>query len=132
MTRSYPPEAWGLTTAPSGALALEGHDLVGLAQAFGTPLHVVSANHLRGSARGFLTGARAAYPGDVSVHYAMKCNSVPGVVEQIRRRGWARKSAPSTSCTWHCASASRRATSWSTDPARPRRSLPRASPPASS
>lgn len=87
MTRSYPPEAWGLSVEPSGALALEGHGLVGLAQAFGTPLHVVSANHLRGSAREFLASARAAYPGDVSVHYAMKCNGVPGVVEQIRAAG---------------------------------------------
>jgi diaminopimelate decarboxylase len=87
VTRSYPPEDWGLSVEQSGALALEGHGLVGLAQEFGTPLHVVSANHLRRSAREFLASARAAYPGDVSVHYALKCNGVPGVVEQIRAAG---------------------------------------------
>lgn len=87
MTRTYPPNAWGLSVGPSGALALEGHGLAGLAQAFGTPLHVVSANQLRGAAGRFLAGARAAYPGDVSVHYALKCNGVPGVVEQIRAAG---------------------------------------------
>jgi len=85
--RSYPPEDWGLSVGPSGALALEGHDLVRLAQEFGTPLHVVSANQLRRSAREFLAAARAAYPGDISVHYALKCNSVPGVVEQVRAAG---------------------------------------------
>ncbi len=87
MTVSYAPEDWGLSVEPSGALALEGHDLVGLAQEFGTPLHVVSANHLRRSARDFVAGARAAYPGIVSVHYALKCNGVPGVLEQIRAAG---------------------------------------------
>ena len=87
MTRSYPPEDWGLSVEPSGALALDGHGLVGLAQAFGTPLHVVSAPHLRRTAGAFLAAGRAAYPGAVSVHYALKCNGVPGVVEQIRAAG---------------------------------------------
>jgi len=87
MTRAYPPEDWGLSVEPSGTLALEGHRLVDLAQAFGTPLHVVSTHQLQGSARAFLASARAAYPGPVSVHYALKCNGVPGVVEQIRAAG---------------------------------------------
>jgi diaminopimelate decarboxylase len=87
VSRSYPPEDWGLSVEPSGALALEGHGLVELARDFGTPLHVVSATQLRRSARAFLAGARAAYPAAVSVHYALKCNGVPGVVEQIRAAG---------------------------------------------
>jgi diaminopimelate decarboxylase len=87
MTGSYPPEAWGLAVESSGALALGGLRLTGLARTFGTPLHVVSASHLRRSARDFLASARAAYPGEVAVHYALKCNGVPGVVEQVRAAG---------------------------------------------
>ena len=84
MTRAYAPADWGLSVEPSGALALEGHRLVELARRFGTPLHVVSARRLREDARAFLDAARKAYPEGVSVHYAMKCNGVPGVVGKLR------------------------------------------------
>jgi diaminopimelate decarboxylase len=87
MTYSYRPQDWGLSVAPSGELSLDGQRLVELAQQFGTPLHVVSASRLRRTAREFLACAQAAYAGKVSVHFALKCNWVPGVVEQVHEAG---------------------------------------------
>lgn len=85
--RHHPPEAWGLTVGPTGLLLADGRPLRDLARVFGTPLHVVMAGHLRQRAEEFLAAARRACPDGVSVHYAMKCNGVPGVVEQIRQAG---------------------------------------------
>jgi diaminopimelate decarboxylase len=87
MDRTYVPEDWGLRSAPSGELYIGDHSLVTLAREYGTPLHVVHAERLRHAARSFLKHAREAYPGKTAVHYAMKCNSVPGVVELIHSAG---------------------------------------------
>jgi diaminopimelate decarboxylase len=87
MVRTFSPEDWGLRSAQSGELLIDNHSLVALAREYGTPLHVVHAARLHRTARRFMETARAAYPGKTSVHYAMKCNSVPGVVELIHRAG---------------------------------------------
>lgn len=87
MAKTFAPEAWGLHSSRSGELMIGEQGLVGLARTYGTPLHVVHAGRLRETAGAFGAKARAAYPGKVSVHYAMKCNSVPGVVEQICSAG---------------------------------------------
>ncbi len=81
------PEQWGLTISDSGELMVGSHGTVDLARRFGTPLHVVNEKGLIGSAQNFISRATAAYPGRVSVYYALKCNSVPAVVGAIRSAG---------------------------------------------
>ena len=87
MASTFSPEDWGLRSAQSGELFIGSHSLLALARDYGTPSHVVHAARLQRTARHFLERARAAYPGKTSVHYAMKCNSVPGVVELIHSAG---------------------------------------------
>ncbi len=81
------PEAWGLDADAGGALRVHGCRLTDLAREHGTPLHVVDAPRLARTARDFAAACAAAYRGPVSVHYAMKCNAVPAVVETIRAAG---------------------------------------------
>ncbi len=85
MTNTERPEAWGLYTAGSGELAVAHCSTVELAERYGTPLHVVHERFLEDRAGSFRTCVESAYPGKVSVHYAFKCNSVPGVIDIIRR-----------------------------------------------
>ena len=87
MVKTFSPEDWGLQAARSGELMISNYSLLELARTHGTPLHVVHAARLQETAREFQEKARAAYSGKVSVHYAMKCNSVPGVVELIHSAG---------------------------------------------
>lgn len=87
MDESARPQDWGLHTGEGGALMMGAFDLVKLARQYGTPLHVVHARRLEETAREFLAASRASYPGNVSVHYAMKCNSVPGIVRMIHAAG---------------------------------------------
>jgi diaminopimelate decarboxylase len=63
------------------------HGTVGLAREFGTPLHVIHEERLLRTAAGFQRAAADAYRGRVSVHFAMKCNSVPAVVETVLAAG---------------------------------------------
>ena len=81
------PELWGLHAGKNGELMLGNHGTIGLAGRFGTPLHVVNEARLERTARGFIDAAAALSPGRSSVHYAMKCNSVPAVVETVLRAG---------------------------------------------
>jgi diaminopimelate decarboxylase len=81
------PEAWGLHVIPGGELALGNHGLSRLARRYGTPLHVINEKRLMNSAAAFRESAARAYPGRVSVYYAMKCNSVPAVVDAVLRSG---------------------------------------------
>lgn len=87
MTNIPDPSAWGLETGKAGTLVVEGLDTVKLAGELGTPLHVVNTGRLEETAARFRRAAEAAYPGRVSVHYAMKCNSVSAVVASIRKSG---------------------------------------------
>ena len=87
MNNPFGPQDWGLHAGSSGALMMGPHDLTELAREHGTPLHVVHADRLAETARDFQEKSRAAYAGRVSVHYAMKCNSVPGIVRMIHDAG---------------------------------------------
>jgi diaminopimelate decarboxylase len=87
MRRTVHPEAWGLHTIGGGRLALGNHGLASLAAGFGTPLHVINESRLMKNAAAFREEAERSYPGRVSVCYAMKCNSVPSVVEAVLRAG---------------------------------------------
>jgi len=81
------PEWWGLHALPGGELALGNHGLCGLARKYGTPVHILNERKLMEDASAFLREAAASYPGRVSVSYAMKCNSVPAVVDAVLHAG---------------------------------------------
>jgi diaminopimelate decarboxylase len=84
----YPsPETWGLCSDTEGELCIGNQRLTELASVYGTPLHVIHARRLEETARRFRSSVGKAYRGKTSVHYALKCNSVPEVVDIIRRAG---------------------------------------------
>lgn len=79
------PEDWELARV-SGRLTMDGHDLVALADEFGTPLHVVSAARLQRRCREF-TDALRAYPRRTLACFSYKTNCVAGVLQQLHRAG---------------------------------------------
>lgn len=81
------PEAWGLEVNPAGELYIGGCNCVQLAREFGTPLHVVDEERLASTAAACMSAFSQTYPAKVSVHYAFKCNPVPGVIEVVQRAG---------------------------------------------
>ncbi|KGM33614.1 diaminopimelate decarboxylase family protein, partial [Inquilinus limosus] len=78
-----PPRGYG---AADGRLTLDGHDLVALARAHGTPLFVFSEARLRGNARRFRQAAEAGHP-RVLVCYASKACSNLSVLAAVREEG---------------------------------------------
>ncbi|HXX63075.1 MAG TPA: hypothetical protein VEO56_04680 [Bacteroidota bacterium] len=85
---TYPrPESWDLHMLSTGELALGNHGLAALARQYGTPIHILNERKLISDASGFCREAMSSYPGVVSVFYAMKCNSVPAVVDAILSAG---------------------------------------------
>ncbi len=85
--RTLDPGAWGLQALPDRHLAIGGVSAVELARRFGTPLHVVDLAAVEATAQHFQAAFAAAYPGRCAVHYAFKCNGVPGIVRRIRAAG---------------------------------------------
>lgn len=79
------PREWGLERL-DGRLHLDGVDLVALAQAHGTPLHVASAARLRARCQE-LRSAFAEYPGEVRVHYSYKTNAAAGILRVLHGEG---------------------------------------------
>jgi len=58
-----------------------------LCNVYGTPLHVVNEERLRKTTKSFLEAVRLKYQGKVSVHYAFKCNPVPGIIKIVKEEG---------------------------------------------
>jgi diaminopimelate decarboxylase len=87
VTRVLEPSDWGLGTAADGRLTIGTVSAVDIARDFGTPLHVLHEERLEATAAAFRRSMESAYPGRSSVHYAFKCNSVPAVIEAVRRAG---------------------------------------------
>jgi len=87
MRKAPAPTDWGLRTDVQGRLLLGDIPAVDLAREFGTPLHVVDEPRLEATARDFRESMEAACAGRASIHYAFKCNSVPAVVDAVRRGG---------------------------------------------
>ncbi len=81
------PDKWGLGVSEQGELIAGGCSTVSLADTYGTPLHVVDEKRLRLTVRNFLKALHDNYPAGISVHFAFKCNSVPGVVKIIQQEG---------------------------------------------
>jgi diaminopimelate decarboxylase len=87
MTRKLKPQDWGLRTAGGGELVVGDFRAVDLAREFGTPLHVLNEKRLEATALDFKESMETFYSGLSSVHYAVKCNSLPTVIETVRRAG---------------------------------------------
>lgn len=81
------PQDWGLDVSPTGELIAGGCNCVELARQFGTPLHVVDEQRLADTAADCLSAFTQIYPGKAAVHYAFKCNPVPGVIEVVKQAG---------------------------------------------
>lgn len=80
-------EPWGLELSKNGELVIGGCNALELGNIYGTPLHVVHEARLRATAGSFLETMKAKYPGKLSVHYAFKCNPVPGIIKIIKESG---------------------------------------------
>jgi diaminopimelate decarboxylase len=81
------PRDWGLEVSSSGEMLVAGLSCVQLAKTCGTPVHVVNEAVLIQTAEAFLQAFRARYTGEVSVHYAFKCNPVAGVIAALKEAG---------------------------------------------
>ena len=78
---------WGLEATNRGELVIGGCNSIDLGNIYGTPLHVVNEARLRTTAYSFLETIKSRYPGKISVHYAFKCNPVPGIIKVIKDEG---------------------------------------------
>jgi diaminopimelate decarboxylase len=78
---------WGLDASNGGELIIGGCNSLDLGNIYGTPLHVVNEERLRATAESFLKTIKLKYQGAVSVHYAFKCNPVPGIIKIIKEQG---------------------------------------------
>ena len=81
------PDLWGLNINSGGELSIGNFSTVALAERYGTPLHVVNSARLRKTAYDFKEIFSNLYPGKTTVHYAFKCNPVPGVLQIVRKEG---------------------------------------------
>lgn len=87
MKKELTPGDWGLHINKRGELMVGDFSAVDLAKTYGTPLHVINENRLEEIARKFRESVSDVYPYKTSVHYAFKCNSVPAVIQTIRKAG---------------------------------------------
>ena len=78
---------WDLGTNAAGELTTGGCSTTDLCRIYGTPLHVVNEERLTKTADTFRETMTRIYPGKVSVHYAFKCNPVPGIIQLIKNTG---------------------------------------------
>jgi diaminopimelate decarboxylase len=76
---------WGLGVNRAGHLVLGGCDVVEIAHAYGTPLHLADEAALRHAYRSFVR-AFAAYP-RTRVFYSYKSNCVPGLLAVLHSEG---------------------------------------------
>ena len=80
-------KGWGLDANKKGELITGGCNTLRLTEIYGSPLHVVDEAGLRFKASSFLETMVSKYPGKLSVHYAFKCNPVPGIINIIKEEG---------------------------------------------
>lgn len=78
---------FGFGLSRDGSLAVGGASTLRLAKEFGTPLHVIDEEGLRGRVRRFREAFESAYKGSIQVHYALKCNSTPGITRMVLEEG---------------------------------------------
>jgi len=81
------PKDWGLHVNDNQELYVGKFSTVELAREYGTPLHVVHAERLKQTISDFHKSFMTSYPGKISIHYAFKSNTVPGVLKIIKEAG---------------------------------------------
>src|SRR5688572_22556166 len=80
---------WGFSTGAEDELLIGGISAEALAREYGTPLHVIDEMSLVQRAGRFARAFAEAYPAETRVHFAMKCNDVPGVAAMVLSAGLA-------------------------------------------
>ncbi len=80
-------DKWELEADKSNVLVIGGCSTVQLCNTYETPLHVVNEDRLKQTAISFLNTVKAKYPEKTSVHFAFKCNPVPGIIKIIKEAG---------------------------------------------
>jgi len=80
------PGAWRLERDALGRLTVDTLPLAGVADRFGTPLHVVDAVRLRENAARFVN-CPTAHGSGVEIFYPYKTNPVPGVLRALHKAG---------------------------------------------
>ena len=78
---------WGLEATQKGELMIGGCNAIELSKYYDTPLHVVNKERLAETAKSFIDSLESAYPGKITVHFAFKCNPVPGIINIIKSTG---------------------------------------------
>ena len=78
---------WDLEAEINGELIVGGCNTVHLSELYGTPLHIVNEARLKKTAESFLEAVKSRFPGKISVHFAFKCNPVPGIIKILRNAG---------------------------------------------
>lgn len=86
-TTPYDLKAWDLGTNAADQLCIGSMPVAEVARTLETPVHIVHGSAVRRTAHRFAESAASLLPGPASVHYAFKCNAVPGVVEMVREAG---------------------------------------------
>lgn len=81
------PETWGLKICDDGKLSIGDMKITDIAKIHGTPLHIINQNRLANTALNFRETVENSYRGKVSVHYAFKCNSVPFIIQTLKKTG---------------------------------------------
>lgn len=84
MTTKLIPKDWGLNVNDKHELCVGKFSTVELAKEYGTPLHVVHVERLKQTINDFHESFVTSYPGRISVHYAFKSNTVPGILKIIK------------------------------------------------
>jgi len=77
---------WGLAVNHKDHLVFGGHDIVELAEQYGTPLHIADADRVRSNYRRFLDAFEEP-DSDVKVFYSYKTNCIPGVLKVLHEEG---------------------------------------------
>jgi diaminopimelate decarboxylase len=77
----------GFQVSELGELVIGGCNTIHLANIYKTPVHIVDEEGLKSTATAFKEKLRSIYPGEISVHYAFKCNPVPGIIKIVKNRG---------------------------------------------
>ena len=80
-----PPGRWGLSVGANGSLWAGAADLLAVADAHGTPVHLVRAALLDEAATSALAPHRAGAGADI--FYSYKTNPVPAVLHRLHERG---------------------------------------------
>ena len=83
--QDLPRSLWDLDVGPEGHLRLGGVDLEMVAQAWGTPLHVVDLHRLDAAAEAALEPLRRGTGADV--YYSYKTNPVAAVLRRLHAHG---------------------------------------------